>query len=45
MNIKKFKLSQQELEAVDEYVYLGHIIKLGKRNQTSEIETADWNRS
>lgn len=47
MNLQKTKImsptnipviiENHTLEVVDEYVYLGHIIKLGKNNQTAEI--------
>lgn len=30
-------INDHEIQVVDEYVYLGHIIKLGKVNQTAEI--------
>ena len=38
-------LNNHPLETVDEYVYLGHLIQLGKKNQTAEINRrirASW---
>lgn len=48
MNLKQTKLMNPEadlriaiehgmIEKVQEYTYLGHVMKLGKRNQTAEI--------
>lgn len=34
---KQFGIEQQSVETVEEYIYLGNIIKLGKENQTAEL--------
>lgn len=34
---RQLKMGNQYIEAVDEYIYLGHKIKLGKDNQRAEI--------
>ncbi|XP_071568106.1 uncharacterized protein [Temnothorax nylanderi] len=36
-DVVRFSVGDQTLEIVDRYVYLGHGIKLGKDNQTTEI--------
>jgi hypothetical protein len=34
---QNFRIAQTPLETVDEYVYLGHKIKLGRENQTADL--------
>lgn len=40
MNLLKTKLAPKKLmENIDEYIYLRHVIKIRKQNQTVEIKT------
>ncbi|GJQ86475.1 hypothetical protein Trydic_g10381 [Trypoxylus dichotomus] len=35
-----FRMGYDTLEKAEEYIYLGHTLKLGKENQTTEIKYA-----